>query len=766
MGKLHGAAVTRRSGRWAAFALAGATLLASAQAQDESEEQSVTEDSGEEVETITVIGRGITRSTSSLLFDDIQQEVPGRSPQSYLASLPGVNVQLSDPFGTYEFGTSIRIRGFSTEQIGVSLDGVPLETSDVREGSPPNRYVESENLAEISLAQGSGDVTMPSYHALGGSIRYFSSDPNGAWSVVSSSTAGSNELVRNFIRMDTPALWQGGPTAYISGSRRRSVQPDLHKAYMERDHLEAKVKQVLDGGHTLTLAYRYNQRDDHDTPLYLADGTNIFPLSETATGDPNQDALNIEGWTNGRKDQLVNLNADFLLTPMLRLTLVPYYEDKEGYGVGSVPPAAARSLYEDAINPELGGDPARTDVSEPDEDLVAKRLERMGGNRKGTTAALVWTTAINELALGGWYEDYDFYQRRPLYHIDPATGSFDFEQTPIIVYYDRTFNTKVTQFYVKDTLRLLDGRLTLAAGSKGLQVERKFAGIANSDAFNRGLYSSFEVSDEDWFQPQIGATLALTDFEELFVNYAENFSSTPRNALVAVTTNPDLEPETSKNVDLGLRTSRGRLSGTASLYYIDYDDRILELTRFDPFRVGENIFQNVGSIRTYGAEFGLIWVASQRLRLGSTLTLNRSEFQDNYFAFEDADNDPATPDTQTREVDVEGEQIPDTPKVMFSIDASYRLPQNFFVNADAKYTGERSGATTGAETVDGYTLVNLGVGYDAKSAEGLLSGLRLTVNVYNLFDEEYWGVISPDENNGYYNYGNERTVYLTAEATF
>ena len=49
---------------------------------------------------------------------------------------------------------------------------------------------------------------------------------------------------------------------------------------------------------------------------------------------------------------------------------------------------------------------------------------------------------------------------------------------------------------------------------------------------------------------------------------------------------------------------------------------------------------------------------------------------------------------------------------------------------------------------------------------GLLEGLKLTVNVYNLLDEEYWGVISPDENVGYFNYGNERTLYLTAEAQF
>lgn len=102
---------------------------------------------------------------------------------------------------------------------------------------------------------------------------------------------------------------------------------------------------------------------------------------------------------------------------------------------------------------------------------------------------------------------------------------------------------------------------------------------------------------------------------------------------------------------------------------------------------------------------------------------------------------------------------------MLSLDASYDLPHGFFVNGDAKYTGERSASTTGAETVDGYAVLNAAFGYQA-AASGLLEGLKLTVNVYNLLDEEYWGVISPDENVGYFNYGNERTLYLTAEAQF
>ncbi|NEL42784.1 MAG: Plug domain-containing protein, partial [Xanthomonas perforans] len=81
------------------------------------------------------------------------------------ASLPGVNVQTTDPFGLYEFGDSMTIRGFSANQIGVTLDGIPIETFDTREGGPITRYVSSENLLDVTVSAGSGDVTQPSYHA-------------------------------------------------------------------------------------------------------------------------------------------------------------------------------------------------------------------------------------------------------------------------------------------------------------------------------------------------------------------------------------------------------------------------------------------------------------------------------------------------------------------------------------------------------------------------------------------------------------------------
>lgn len=705
-----------------------------------------------ELETVTVTGSGLTRASNSITPQDLEHQAAGVIPQTLLNSLPGVNVQLSDPYGLYEFGTSVRVRGFTSEQLAITLDGVPLEeTPDTRDSTPPNRYIDTENLSEISVAQGSGDVTAPSFHALGGSIRYYTSEPIGSWRTLLSGTAGDDQMSRVFTRLDTAPLWDGGPIASFSGSRLSAVQWQNDFASMRTEHAQANVKQMFGAG-SLTFSYKYGNRDDHDLGAVTIDGTPTFFLTRNITGDPNIDALFYDNWLNGRKDQLYSLHGNFLLTDSLRLDFVPYYEHKDGYGTAGVPPGPAQNLYDNAI----AGSPDRTDIAPPAPGRFTKRIEDMGGDRSGVTAGLTWTVGMHEFQVGGWMQDYHFRQVRPLYNLDDQ-GNFDFASPPVTVYYDRDIQTDVQQFYIKDRVTLLDDRLIVEVGSKGLRVERQAKGYLNTSDFNTQSYLDRSKTDTDNFQPQVGFNYRLTPSEELFANYAENFSATPRLAFMAPSFNADLTPEESTNIDLGVRTSRRGFGGSITAYYIDYKDRVLSLASGDPYRVGEGTYENVGDIETYGAELAAYWKPSKSWRVGSTLSLNSSTFQDDYVVGElDADGNPIT-----RVVPVSGEEVTDTPKFMYTLDSTYQWKQ-FFIGGDAKYTGARSSATTGTEEVDAYTVVNLNAGF--KGTEGLMEGLAVRLNVYNLLDEKYFANISPDETSGEFVVGAPRSVYLTVSA--
>jgi iron complex outermembrane receptor protein len=714
------------------------------------------------LDDVLIIGRGYTRASNTVAPRETTARISGAPVQSLLGDLPGINVQNSDPFGLYEFGNSVRIRGFANDQVGISLDGVPLESYDVRDGTPPGRFVDSEDLATVTVAQGSGDVMMPSYHALGGSVRYVTNDPSPDAGAQLSTAYGSDDLWRLYARADTPALWDDGPLAHLSASRTRAMQFDNPKAAMGVDHAALKLGETF-GAFSAMLSYRYGSRNDHDMQSYDAQGrvADYFDLTETLSGDPERDALYYGYWTNGRTDQLLSLQLRGELAPGWIVQLLPYYEHKRGYGYAGVAPSAAEAQYDDATSDETGI-AGRDDVEPYDGSGVAMRRETLHGGRDGVTGGLTVRAGRHTIDVGGWYERYRFTQDRALYNSNDA-GGIDPQALPITVYYDRHFDTQVAQFYVKDSSRWLTERLRADVGFKGLYVDRDFAGTPNIDAFDRGEVTQISRIDRDFFQPQLGLTYTLDDARELFANYAENFSAAPRNALGSEAYDPLLEPETSRNVDLGLRMSHEHFNASASLYYIDYAHRILELTVSDPYLISEEVYRNVGAIHTYGLELAAYWKPLVSLRLGSTLSLNRSLFQDDYQRY-----DSATQQSQT--VAVAGKTLPDTPDLMAGLSAQYRRGR-LMAGSSVKYTGRRYSTATNDEHVPGATVVDAALGYELAPRDSThLGGLQVQLQVYNLFDTRYIGYITPAEfvdndNHGQFFRGAPRAVYLSISAS-
>ncbi|WP_339326326.1 TonB-dependent receptor [Xanthomonas oryzae] len=137
---------------------------------------------------------------------------------------------------------------------------------------------------------------------------------------------------------------------------------------------------------------------------------------------------------------------------------------------------------------------------------------------------------------------------------------------------------------VKHTRRLLDDRLTMAFGAKGLDVKRDYNGIANLDDFTVGVRHAVTIKNSDWFQPQVGASFQLAEGVQVFANDAENFSSAPRLTLTSGAFHPDIAPEESTNIDIGIRAEFTQWSGYIAAYKIDDENRIIALT--DPRPAG------------------------------------------------------------------------------------------------------------------------------------------------------------------------------------
>ena len=99
-----------------------------------------------------------TRSSVALNSNEIQKILPGTNPLKALQTLPGVSFQTADPWGNNEQNLSLFVHGFSGQQLGYTMDGVPLGDQQYGNynGLSPQRAVISENVRSVVLSSGAG----------------------------------------------------------------------------------------------------------------------------------------------------------------------------------------------------------------------------------------------------------------------------------------------------------------------------------------------------------------------------------------------------------------------------------------------------------------------------------------------------------------------------------------------------------------------------------------------------------------------------------
>jgi len=99
-----------------------------------------------------------TRSSVALSGNEIQKVLPGVNPLKALQTLPGVSFQTADPWGNNEQNLSLFVHGFNAQQLGFTMDGVPLgdQSYGNYNGLAPQRAVSSENVRSVVLSTGAG----------------------------------------------------------------------------------------------------------------------------------------------------------------------------------------------------------------------------------------------------------------------------------------------------------------------------------------------------------------------------------------------------------------------------------------------------------------------------------------------------------------------------------------------------------------------------------------------------------------------------------
>ncbi|WP_374571694.1 TonB-dependent receptor [Phenylobacterium sp.] len=743
----------------------GALLATAGQAAAEEADSTAAAGADAEVSELVVYGQGETRQVQAIKPQEIEQAAPGTSPIKLVEKLPGVNFQSSDPFGAYEWSTRISIRGFNQNQLGFTLDGVPLGDMSYGafNGLHISRAISNEDIGGVELAQGAGTLETASTSNLGGTLKFLSRDPSHEMGGQVQVTGGSSNTWRGYVRFETGDLPTGG-RAYISYTD-QNADKWKGEGKQKQKQIDFKFVQPI-GSATLTGFYDWSRRRENDyqdlskgmisrlgydwdnitgdwakavavAETYLANpagdcSTNAYPSPIQCVDDAYYNASGL------RNDDLWALTLDAPFGDNFKASATVYGHTNDGQGTWYTP-------YVPSPNYGVAG--ATTDNAP-----ISVRTTEYSIDRTGLVANADWTLGAHTISFGGWYEDNDFNQYRRYYGLDLASpkGNLSFFSNPFYTQWGYAFNTKTAQGYIQDLWEVNDA-LKVNFGFKAVRVKSTSdTVVAVSPQINGSITS------EDSFLPQVGVNYRFAEGQEFFADYAENMRAfgAAHTGLSPFATTQDgfnaivgkLQPESSKTIEAGWRFRFAQVQGVLAAYYVKFDDRLIGTSAGSGIVGNPTILANAGSVTSKGFEAAATWRFADAWSLFGSYAYNDSQYDDDI-----VDSTGAV--TQH----ISGKTVVDAPKHLANAELAFDQ-DGWFAKLSAHYTSKRFYTYTNDQSVGGVVTADLSAGYRF-DGEGWMKGLEVQANVTNLFDKKY---VSTLGSNGFGYSGDAQTLQAAA----
>jgi outer membrane cobalamin receptor len=704
------------------------------------------------------IGAGEVRATSVVTSADILNRPLGADITQVLNRVPGVVTTTGDARGG-SFSFEFYLRGLNKEQVGFTLDGIPSGDARFNGGSPPQRFIEPSNVGKIKVSQSAGDIGAPSRFALGGFVDFMTADPASTLGATFEAGYGSYDFWRGYGRIDTGEIAEG-LSAYASYSHQENdIWAGRNSRSSRRDHIEGKIVKTWTDGSFLKARVAWNDQRDNDfnivtLPEFRAD-KHSDRATDALTGLPGTD-VDFGGALGGkRRDVMAYLNGRVMLTSTIQLDVNPYYQTLRGESY----------RYQDRARQLAGNDPyavigynANGGAIRPA--LTTLRNNVLGGpvdlrvtprdrDRYGATAEIKATDLIqgHTVRVGAWWEGGKSSEERRYFRLTQPGQSLAYDATRInYAEYKRSTRIETTMLYGQDSIELLPDLLRLDAGLTWLNVHYKARSPLEYSA-------AVDFSQHSKINPKIGASLTPAPRVEIFGGYAKNFAGISEDAFLgstAVITPRTLDPIQSENIDLGIRYTARHWAVSVQGYSVDLKNNI-GIVPNDPtvVDVGEIIR---GNVATRAAN-----IEGQKTRGVEVTGLADFGIVDLYasYSYQHARHDDPAVGSAARKAlasvaVIGGAAVRDIPTNSAYGEIGLKPVAGLRLQGNVRYVGRRVGghivapttfAEIGVEKIPGYTLAGANASYTFGDL-GPLRGLRLQLNVDNLFDKAYIGAVS------------------------
>ncbi|MGC0155333.1 TonB-dependent receptor [Chromobacterium vaccinii] len=723
-----------------------------------------------QLETVTITGAGDklgvgllqqqegARARSDVSKAALEKQSPTSNIYQGINMLPGVNASSQDNTGM--FGGALTIRGFNSDQIGVTINGVPVNDS----GSYnvyPQEFVDLENLCQGSVTQGSSDTDAPHMGASGGNMSFVTCDPEKERRVRFAQSLGSNSLQRTYIRGDTGLFADGKARAFASYSH---SETDKWKGAggMKRDHVDTGIRYDFSGGY-INASVLYNRQigNAFGTPTlqqlqqtgYGYDYATSFipghltPKNGTAQKETGPTPAYYQLQQNPFENVIAKVDAVLKLGPDTRVKIQPYFW--YGYGGATSQQTQSESAF---LNKSTHTDTAAKDLNGDGDTLdtiVVNGSSITRTRRPGITVTMEQSLGNHLLQAGVWYERAQHIQTGP----ESLTNADGSPQDPwmqsnlvtrpdgsLYQYRDWETVSTATQLFAIGTFNFLDDRLGINAGLRTPQIKRDFTNHANDGcgASSKTCAAAYDYTINKTYRetlPSFGMRYYLAPKQQVFFNITKNYRAVPNYAYSSsngnvqvvngqvVMTN-DVVPETSVNTDLGYRWQGDIVTLSGSLFNVDFRNR--QANSYDPVTL-KSVNINAGGVHTWGGEIELGTVPVKGWSAYASFTSNHSEIQNNLNW-----KDPSGNNTMLQ---TQGNDFPMTPRWMAALSLQYS-PGAWYVRTDVKHTGKQFATLVNDEVVPEYTTVDLDAGYRFGNM-GMLKNPTLKLNLSNLFSTSY-----------------------------
>ncbi|WDF71697.1 TonB-dependent receptor [Novosphingobium sp. KACC 22771] len=740
-------------------------------------------------ETI-VVNAKTTRSATAIPAVEMQKILPGISPLKAIQSLPGVLYVTADPWGNNEQNAQMFVHGFSAQQLGYTMDGVPLgdQSYGNYNGLSPSRALISENTGRTVVATGAGELGVASISNLGGAVEITSRDPSNERGLEMNHTAGSYGTARTFVRVDSGEFGNGNKL-FLSGSRQRARAWDFAGV---QGGYQANGKFIHEDSHgKLTAYFAYSDKiepNEDATTIYTNPANAVqayqpytrpftYPSLSAALNyldaSGNVPAVAANNYRNyysdaQRTDYLGYIKYDVNLSKAVKWSNQFYIHHNDGVGVvaGPITVAGLPSLFAKYF---------------PGQDLktvfggsgYAIRTTEYMIHREGIISNLNIDAGDHRIEAGVWFHHNESSAYRRWYPMNVNTpDSYSPYIRPsgyLITQYAVEMRTDNLQLHIQDAWRVND-RLNVEAGIK---TSAQFAnGIFTVQEINNPRPSG-RINSTNWFLPSLGANYDLNGSEKVYFNIQKNlrqfqaygaggsadpWSTGSQAAFDYIKSN--VRPETAWVYEVGLRSHRnftGLLSSIdaqINYYHVDFSNRLLALSTsgaINTINPSTTALFNVGSVTTNGVDAAITLGFGQHVKLYNALSYNSSKYSSDYSTVTGAATGTQIGGfaTVAGVVPTGGKQIPGSPNWMNKtmLTANYAGAE---VQLIGDYIGRRYATYTNDASIPSLFLASARIAYQLPAGLVHAKKAELSLNVTNLFDKKGWLQVSSFNNAGSY----------------